>query len=127
MLLFIDSTDHEKATLALIGKQVVIHQFEAHDLSEKLLPEIKKFFKKQKIDSANLKKIAVVTGPGGFSKVRTGVAVANALAFGLKIPLIGLNKNDVPADLAKIQSLSGQKMVEPYYDREPNITLSKKK
>lgn len=134
MLLFVDTTGHDETRIALLGSEEVWHKFQTRDLSEKLLPEIKNFLKKQKTKLEDLKKIAVVTGPGGFSRTRTGVAVVNALAFGLNIPIVPLELNNVPAstaggpaDLSKLLKSKTQKMVEPYYDRQPNITLSKNK
>jgi len=126
MLLFIDTSDYEEATIALVEKQVVRHHFKAHNLSEILLPEIKKFLKKQKIQFDQLQKIAVVVGPGGFSRIRTAVSTSNALAFARKIPIAAITKNNLPADLKKLTLVKSQQMVKPIYDREPNITLAKK-
>ena len=54
--------------------------------------------------------IEVVPGPGSFTSSRIGVAVANALAFGLNIPVNG----------------HLHEFVKPVYDRPANITMSKK-
>ena len=108
MNLLIDTSDLEIIILKLDapGKNLV-HRFAAHyDLSEKLIPEIQKFLKKEKIKVGEIKSIKVNPGPGGFSRIRTGVATANALAYGLKIK---------------------QPLIKPYYSKAPNITYSKKK
>jgi tRNA A37 threonylcarbamoyladenosine modification protein TsaB len=81
----------------------VEHKFSTRDLSETLVAETKKFLKKQKVELDQLQSIVVVPG-SGFSRTRTAVSTANALAFGLKI---------------------NQKMIKPTYDREPNITWPK--
>lgn len=98
--------------------------------SEKLLPAIDVLIKDNKA-GGKLKGVGVVTGPGGFTSVRIGVAVANALSYGFKIPVVGLRKdqfdgnNDLVAKVLKLQkSAKSGKLVMPYYDREPNITMS---
>lgn len=98
--------------------------------SEKLLPAIDLLLKNNKA-SNKLKGLGVVTGPGGFTSTRIGVAVANALSYGLKIPVVGLRKdqfdgnNDLVAKIIKLQKTAKiGKLVLPYYDKEPNITVS---
>lgn len=98
--------------------------------SEKLLPAIDLLLKNNKA-SGKLKGIGVVVGPGGFTSARIGVAVANALAYGLKIPVAGIRKNQFDGNdelVGKIvglhQSGKNKGFVQPYYDREPNITVS---
>ncbi len=39
----------------------------------------------------NLEFIAISLGPGSFTKIRTSLAFAKGLSFGLKAPLIGVN------------------------------------
>lgn len=43
-------------------------------------------------------KIAVTTGPGSFTGIRIGVAIAKGLAYSLKKPIIGINELDVLAE-----------------------------
>jgi len=126
MLLFIDTSDFESAALALVNQQIVWHKFTSRNLSEQLLVEIKKFLKKQKLELKDLTKLAVIIGPGGFSRIRTAVATANALGFSLDIPIVGLEKPNQPADLKKLLVSPSQKMFQPAYGKEPNITLAKK-
>lgn len=123
MFLFIDSSNLEEVKLALVGsKQIKFHNFQLeNNLSEKLIPEIKKFLAKQKIKLADLKKLAVVVGPGPFSRVRTAVATANSLGLALGIKIIAL-KSSEPMDLTKVANLAGSIQVRPFYDRAPNIT-----
>jgi tRNA threonylcarbamoyl adenosine modification protein YeaZ len=122
MLLFLDTSDFKETKIALVGKEIVWHKFAAHDLSERLLPEIRKFCKRQKIALNQIDKIAVVEGPGSFSKIRTGVATANALALGLGLEVVPIKAN-VPVDLRLLVSKRGQKLAKPYYAQKPSITL----
>lgn len=46
-----------------------------------------KILKKHKLKPSDLTAIEVNTGPGSFTGLRVGIAVANALAWALKIPV----------------------------------------
>ena len=126
MILFFDSSDFDSTRLTLIGAKVIEHNFATKNLSEQLLSETKKFLAKHKIRFKQINTLAVVTGPGGFSRIRTVVATVNALAFGLNIPVIGLPKDKLPTDLRKLKTWPGKKLVMPKYDRQPTITISRK-
>lgn len=133
MMLIINTCLADQMELILAEKQ---EQFKLKKIkgkfsqSEKLLPAIDVLIKDNKA-GGKLKGVGVVTGPGGFTSVRIGVAVANALSYGFKIPVVGLRKdqfdgnNDLVAKVLKLQkSAKSGKLVMPYYDREPNITMS---
>lgn len=60
--------------------------------------------------ASDLRAIAVVPGPGLFSRVRLGVVTANALAWALGVPLIVHGKR--------------ARSVAPEYGAEPRITIS---
>lgn len=55
------------------------------DEGEKLLPAIQAAVKKTKRSLDELEKIAVISGPGTFTGLRIGVAIANGLAFSQKV------------------------------------------
>ena len=46
-------------------------------------------------------KIAVTIGPGSFTGIRIGVAIAKGLAYSLKKPIIGINELDVLAEMGE--------------------------
>lgn len=115
MILFIDTTDNDFAKIALItGKKVVSKTWQTKRLSETLMPIISSLLKRQKVKFQDLHKIVVVKGPGFFSRLRTGVATANALAFALNIPVAGTKRGFL--------KLKFQNQVLPYYSAKPNIT-----
>ena len=116
MELLIDTTEKGKLVLGLIkGGQIVAKiEYKVEQLSESLLPTLKKFLRVCKIKLKDLEKILVNPGPGGFSSTRTGVVTANALAYALDIPV------------AEYPSGKSKDMVLPKYDRLPNITKPKK-
>ena len=57
--------------------------------AQNVLPLIEKILKKHKIKASDLTAIKVNIGPGSFTGLRVGVAVANTLAWVLKIPVNG--------------------------------------
>jgi len=137
MILIINTTPADHLEIILANKRddfkikKVLGRF---NQAEKLLPAISQLLQKNKIKAEKLRALGVVIGPGGFTSVRIGVAVANGLAYGLNLSVVGV-KADEFADnnelVAKIfdraRGLKPAKLVMPFYDREPNITMPKKK
>lgn len=79
---------------------------------------------------SNLAGICVVSGPGSFSSIRTGVLIANVMSRELGVPLFGVSLSetqDLDELTMKLQSgkILPQEYVKPEYDTEPNITLPK--
>jgi len=57
--------------------------------SQVLLPLISILLDRKKMTFKDLEGVEVETGPGSFTGLRVGVSVANALGFGLGIPVNG--------------------------------------
>ena len=129
MILVIDVSSKQYAKLGLLSEnQAFWHKFLAdYNFSQKLPLEIAKFLKKQRIKPVNLQKIAVSGGNGPFSRTRSAVASANALAFALNIPIIPILALNPAFVWKKLQKIQPQTIVLPLYDRDPNITISKVK
>lgn len=135
MILIINTAEPKQATVALSQNGEVLAQkklLKRFHKSEKLLSAIDNLLKKSKIKLIALKGIIVISGPGGFSAVRIGISIANALAYGLKIPIISLKLNEFKDmnELIKIAKTKFEKvkffhLVEPFYGKKPNITLVK--
>lgn len=128
MTLLLDTTNQQSVWFALLKKGELVSEntwTTNRDLSERLIFELQSFLKSHRLKLADLRKIAVVIGPGQFSSVRTGVATANALAFGLSLKVVGVKQGE-KTNFKKIERLSGEKTVQPFYDRQPNISKPKK-
>lgn len=78
-------------------------------LAETLAERIRVFLQATRCQLHALRKIAVHSGPGGFTSLRIGVTTANALAYALGIPVVGIT-GDVK-DLDDL--LATSKIVEP--------------
>lgn len=136
MHLFIHTCDDETMALAFFSKSM---EYKKKIVVKKIfhknnvLDSIEKFLKKEKIKPANLEGILCVKGPGKFSSVRMGVAVANTLSWFLNIPIAEIVKDEIPKEekmfwnflKKKIQSQKMQHIIEPLYGGEPNITIKK--
>ena len=136
MILIINTTpsDHLEIILASKKDDFKVRKIPGRfNQAEKLLPAISSLLLRDKIKPEKLRAIGVVTGPGGFTSVRIGVAVANGLGYGLNLPIVGIKKDEF-ADNSELISmvfdrarvLKPAKLVLPFYDREPNITMAKK-
>ncbi len=83
--------------------------------AEKLLAAVEAVLKMKKIKLKDIEAIEVENRGGSFTSLRIGVAVANALGFALGIPVKGTAG---PAKMVEQISI-----VEPMYDREPDIGI----
>ena len=127
MILVIDASNRDQVKLGLLSKNKVLwHKFTVnYDFSQKLPLELEKFLKKRKISLKSLEKLAISAGPGPFSHIRTVVASANALAFGLDISILPVIGPNPVFSWEKLQKIKSQKTAMPFYEREPNITMPK--
>jgi tRNA threonylcarbamoyladenosine biosynthesis protein TsaB len=65
-----------------------------------LHPALERLLKAARLRPADLGLVVVGTGPGSFTGMRVGVAAARALAFGLRIPVVGVSSFDALAAAA---------------------------
>lgn len=93
MKLSIDTSDSKKTIVGLNDK---IFEYKTKDFkSQKLLELIDEALKKENIKLTDLSEIEVNLGPGSFTGLRIGVSTANALAWALKIPINGQEKDQL--------------------------------
>jgi tRNA threonylcarbamoyladenosine biosynthesis protein TsaB len=57
--------------------------------SEAALPVIEELLKKENLQTNQISEIKINKGPGSYTGLRVGIAIANALGFLLKIPING--------------------------------------
>lgn len=98
-----------------------------------VLKLIDRLLKKGNVKPQELSAVAVISGPGPFSALRTGIVIANTLAKSLNIPVIGLKTEEVSTGQQLLELLERKiknkrfEPVMPFYGKEPNITKPKHK
>ena len=99
MLLAIDTSADYVSVALFDGTKCLahIHESMACGQGETLIPFISKILKKGKCEPKHLEKIAVAVGPGSFTGVRIGLAVARAFALALGVPVVGVTNFDIAA------------------------------
>lgn len=132
VVLYINTAERGMINFALIKSSEVflLKRKVGIKQSEKSLSLLDSFLKKNKFKLQDIKKIVVNRGPGSFTSVRLGIVLANTLSFGLKIPLVGIYNLEIKKkeEYLKLNKLKfSKKFIKPYYDRDPDITKSKKK
>ncbi|MBU0646888.1 tRNA (adenosine(37)-N6)-threonylcarbamoyltransferase complex dimerization subunit type 1 TsaB [Patescibacteria group bacterium] len=125
MILYIDTTKNDQVTIIVKdnGAEVVAKSFFApRQQAERLLPEIDKLLKNKKIKLKDLEKIEIENSGGSFTSLRIGITTANVLGYALGIPVIGISGK---TKIIKSKNNRKFNIVEPIYNREPNITVKR--
>ncbi|MCA9349400.1 tRNA (adenosine(37)-N6)-threonylcarbamoyltransferase complex dimerization subunit type 1 TsaB [Candidatus Saccharibacteria bacterium] len=118
-------TDKPESELYLNDQSVI---WRAHrELSDTILLKIKELLDAQGLSYTSIEGIGVFEGPGSFTGLRIGITVANTLAYGLNVPIVG-EQGDAWQTLAvaKLEAGQDQKIVKPFYGREARITQPRK-
>lgn len=90
-------TDKPEAETGLYDdeKQLAYETWEAHrQLAETIHKKIEGILDKTDKKMTDLKAIVAFEGPGSFTGLRIGLSVANALAYGLDIPIVSASGED---------------------------------
>lgn len=130
MLILTLRTDKIESEIGLYNdhNQLTYHTWQAHRiLAETLHSQIAELLKSVDLSFDNIEGIVVYNGPGSFTGLRIGISVANALAYSLSIPIVGVTGENW-RDIGRGQLISGagHDIVMPDYGSEPHITTSKK-
>lgn len=130
MYLFINNLRQKTTILGLKQRKEVFWR-NYSNRNEKIILSIDDFLKKQGKTLKEMKGIVAVNGPGSFSGIRSALSVSNALAWVLKIPVIGINlapgaedKDLFKKGIKELLKKKKRKPATPFYGKEPNITLA---
>lgn len=130
MLILTVRTDKPEAEIGLYkdNQQLDYLVWQAHrELAETIHTRIKELLEAHSYNFVDLEGLAVFKGPGSFTGLRIGAAVANALAASLNIPVCGASTEQWKE--TGIQSLldgNNDRVVMPEYGSAPNITAPRK-
>ncbi|MFA7662393.1 MAG: tRNA (adenosine(37)-N6)-threonylcarbamoyltransferase complex dimerization subunit type 1 TsaB [Patescibacteria group bacterium] len=129
-ILIIDASDINNLFLGLAENNFLVSSKNIETKnkhSEKLVPAIAMVLKNSKLKLEDLSAIGVVTGPGSYTSLKIGLTVANTLAWGLNIPVVGFkletfkDKNELVKKIYQKIKLKNkfEKIVEPFYESAP--------
>ena len=123
-------TDKPEAELYIYEDKAKLAEIKwtAHwDLAETLNSKIDEILNKSSISYGSLEAIAVYKGPGSFTGLRIGMSVANALAYGLGLPIVAASGDDWVITASKLlQEGKNDKIAVPEYGSPPHVTKPKK-
>lgn len=94
MALLALNTSEKRSSIAIVDKGKVLAEkswISENNESEKLLPELNNLIVDAGMTISGIELIAVIKGPGPFTALRVSVAIANALAYGLNVKIIGID------------------------------------
>lgn len=132
MYLYLDTTSEETKIKLFDKNGKLIDQKiwqSKKNQSEELLTEIDEILVKNKSSKSKLLGTIADKGPGSYTGLRVGLSTANAMAFSLNIPILGV-KNGINSAKIKGSMTSFKKSSEfsptlPIYKYPANITKSK--
>ena len=107
MLLAIDSSTQWMGLALFDGSQVIgetVWQTHNHHTVE-LAPAIHEMLGRCGLPASDLKVIGVALGPGSFTSLRIGLAVAKGIALALHLPLVGVPTLDIVAAAEPLSEL----------------------
>ncbi|MDZ7786473.1 MAG: tRNA (adenosine(37)-N6)-threonylcarbamoyltransferase complex dimerization subunit type 1 TsaB [Candidatus Saccharibacteria bacterium] len=123
-------TDKPEAEIALVwdGEVVQKETWQAHrQLAATLHQKVKESLQKVDSDISRITGVVVYRGPGSFTGLRIGIAVANALSDSLAIPVVGSSGDDWMRDgLSEVKKADSSQKVVPVYGRGAHITRPRK-
>ncbi len=93
------------------------------NLADGILKKLAELINKSDTSWDSIRGVVVFKGPGSFTGLRIGITVANSIAYGKKISIVGEVGDDWLKDgVARLNQGTTDKQVIPEYGSEPNIT-----
>jgi tRNA threonylcarbamoyladenosine biosynthesis protein TsaB len=130
MLILTIRTDKPEAEVGLYNDQekIAYEVWEAHrELSVTLHQKVEDLLKAAGKELKNLNGIVGFAGPGSFTGLRIGLTVANAMAYGLNIPVVASKNEDwISSGITRLQNGERDKIAMPEYGAPVHITKQKK-
>lgn len=123
-------TDSPTAELYLYesNQEVARNVWEAHrTLARDLLQRCGALCESASSNLSDVTAIIIYKGPGSFTGLRIGCTVANTLAYGQSIPIVGVSGDAWKSEgLTRLDDGHDDKSVIPDYGAEPRITIQQK-
>lgn len=130
MIVLCIRTEKPEAEAAIYkdSKLMAEHSWQAHrQLAESLHAQIKKLLEANNLELDDLEGVVVYKGPGSFTGLRIGISTANALAYGLNVPIVGkTGANWQEEGLGELKLGHKVQSVIPEYGSPAHVTTPKK-
>ena len=132
MYLFIEVNQDRRAELSIsdLNKNcVLMHENWACDrqLSKTFLLKLDDFLKRNNLNLQSLRGLGVFAGPAGFTDLRIVHTIANALAYGLQIPIVSSgDRSWRQICWSRLKGGEDSKIIKPFYGRQASITPRRK-
>jgi len=124
-------TDNPEAEVGLYTGETQISYYKwraDRRLATELLGVIRDELKKQNADWKDITGVVVYKGPGSFTGLRIGITVADSIAYGNGVPIVGALGDDwIVTGTQRLVAGETDTLVLPHYGAEANITISTKK
>lgn len=126
MLILTIRTDKPEAEIGLFEDQTKLayQTWQAHrELSSTILTKVEAVLKTKNKTLQDLGGIVGFRGPGSFTGLRIGLTVANTLAYGLGIPIVGASGDDwLNGGINKLKNREDDQIILPEYGAPVHIT-----
>lgn len=130
MIILTLRTDKQEAEIGLFDDENELSYVTWHahrELAETIHSKIDTILKENSVILKQLDGIVVYKGPGSFTGLRIGVAVANALADSLGLPIVSETGDEwASTGRKRLAANETEGIVQPEYGADPHITQQKR-
>ena len=130
MLILTLRTDNPQAEIGLYesNEKLAYEKWVAHrQLAETIHTKILDLLKTKDKQWSDIQAVVCYEGPGSFTGLRIGISVANALAYGLELPIVASAGHDwVKTGVKRLLQGESDKVALPEYGAPVRITSPKK-
>jgi tRNA threonylcarbamoyladenosine biosynthesis protein TsaB len=105
------STEFLSLAVQTLSGVSIFHEATGPAASQRILPEIQRLLAEAGIQLADLDGIVYGTGPGAFTGVRVAVGVAQGLAFGAHLSVVGISSVQAVAQAAWLETQAEKVLV----------------
>jgi tRNA threonylcarbamoyladenosine biosynthesis protein TsaB len=127
MLVLSIRTDKPESEIGLFsdGDQLAYLTWHAHrELAETIHGRIAELTRSIGKDWEDIGGIVCFKGPGSFTGLRIGIAVGNAMAYGLGVPVVSVKDEDwIQKGITRLQNKENESIAMPEYGSPVHITL----
>jgi tRNA threonylcarbamoyladenosine biosynthesis protein TsaB len=130
MIILTMRTDNPEAEVGLYEgeTQLAYQKWLAHrELSQTLHHKIEAMLADHGKEWKDISGIVAYEGPGSFTGLRIGLTVANALSYGIQIPIVAARgDNWILHGIHRLQAGEQDEIALPFYGKDANITVPRK-